>query len=337
MCADRIGTGPVLQSPATTLKRARMFNVKMRGSVSVHLFLGCIILAFFYISGCRSLDKGLQAEAISQEAYYFFKQGNYEASLGKYKQLIQQHPEAVDRVLFEMGIIHAHPGNIHKDYQKAMECFQKIVKDYPGSDYGHDSRMMILQIKNVILKDKIIAAQQTQIDTSSKKLMEIEYENIVLKKKIESLRLKLVELRTEPVDEVLIEKRARRLTLFSKGEVIKTYRIALGGNPVGPKEKQGDNKTPEGIYTIESRNRASDFHLSLRISYPNEKDKRRARELGVYPGGDIMIHGIKNGFSSVGAFHTRIDWTKGCIAVTDKEIKEIERLVPNGTRVEIRP
>ena len=81
----------------------------------------------------------------------------------------------------------------------------------------------------------------------------------------------------------------------------------------------------------------SDYHMSLRISYPNETDKKRAKELGVSPGGDIMIHGIKNGFSWIGSFHAEIDWTKGCIAVTDEEMDEIERLVPNGTRVEIRP
>jgi len=111
----------------------------------------------------------------------------------------------------------------------------------------------------------------------------------------------------------------------------------LGGNPNGPKERQGDNKTPEGTYVINSRNRDSRYHLSLRISYPNEKDKKRAKELGVSPGGDIMIHGIKNGFSWAGGLHTEVDWTKGCIAVTDEEIEEIEKLVPNGAIVEIRP
>src|SRR6266567_3135121 len=125
--------------------------------------------------------------------------------------------------------------------------------------------------------------------------------------------------------------------LISKGEVLKTYKIALGGNPDGPKERHGDNKTPEGTYTIDSRNTNSLYHLSLHISYPNEKDKRRAKELGVAPGGDIMIHGIKNGFSWVGSSHTEADWTKGCIAVTDEEIEEISKVAPNGTTVEIRP
>ncbi len=138
-------------------------------------------------------------------------------------------------------------------------------------------------------------------------------------------------------DKILIEKAARRLTLFSKGEAVKICRIALGGNPMGPKEREGDNKTPEGTYKIDSRNRISRYHLALHISYPNDKDRVRAKDLGVSPGGDIMIHGIKYGFGWVGGFHTWLDWTKGCIAVTNKEIEEIDKLVPNGTVVEIRP
>jgi murein L,D-transpeptidase YafK len=138
-------------------------------------------------------------------------------------------------------------------------------------------------------------------------------------------------------DKVLIEKAARRLTLFSKEQAIKTYKVALGGNTVGPKEREGDGKTPEGIYTIDSRNKRSGYHLSLHVSYPNDKDRKRAKELDVSPGGDVMIHGIKNGFGWVSSFHTWLNWTKGCIAVTDKEIEEIDKLVPNGTVVEIRP
>ena len=139
------------------------------------------------------------------------------------------------------------------------------------------------------------------------------------------------------IDKVLVEKKARRLILLSKEQTIKTYKIALGGNPDGPKEREGDKKTPEGSYIIDSRNKHSGYHLSLHISYPNQKDRKRAKELGVSPGGNIMIHGIKNGFGSIGRFHTWLNWTKGCIAVTDKEIEEIDTLVRNGTVVEIRP
>jgi L,D-peptidoglycan transpeptidase YkuD (ErfK/YbiS/YcfS/YnhG family) len=304
------------------------------------------------IWGCNHFDEGHQIRSISREANDFFNQGNYEASLSKYEQLIEKHSAAVtDRVLFEMGIIYAHPRNERKDYQKSLECFQKIVKDYPDSQYRRDSQVMIFQIHNVINKDKIIAVQQTQIETSWQGVKSRENEIITLQEQIEALEKqieireeqietleqKIIARRTEPVDKVLVEKKERRLTLLSKGEVIKTYKIALGGDPVGPKERQGDNKTPEGTYIIDSRNNNSDYHLSLHISYPNEKDKMRAKELGVSPGGDIMIHGIKNGLAWVGALHAGIDWTKGCIAVTDEEMEEIYKLVPNGTIVEIRP
>jgi len=303
------------------------------------------------ICSCSHFDEGHHVRSISREANDFFNQGKYEASLSKYDQIIEKHPAAADRVLFEMGIIYAHPRNEKKDYQRSLECFQKIIRDYPDSEYRRDSQMMIFQIHNVINKDKIIATQQTQIETSWQGVKSKENEIITLQEKIETLedqigtREKQIEtlegkifaLRTEPADKVLIEKKERRLTLLSKDEVIKTYKIALGGAPVGPKERQGDNKTPEGTYIIDSRNSNSGYHLSLHISYPNEKDKMRAKDLGVSPGGDIMIHGIKNGFSLVGASQAEVDWTKGCIAVTDEEMEEIYKLVPNGTIVEIRP
>ncbi len=109
------------------------------------------------------------------------------------------------------------------------------------------------------------------------------------------------------------------------------------GTANGPKDTEGDNKTPEGIYTIDSRNNKSRYHLSLHISYPNPKDIQHARTLGVSPGGNIMIHGIMNGLGWIGRLHRWFDWTKGCIGVTNPEIDEIARLVPNGTMVEIRP
>jgi L,D-peptidoglycan transpeptidase YkuD (ErfK/YbiS/YcfS/YnhG family) len=304
-----------------------------------------------FIFSCSHFDEGHKVRSISREANDFYNQGKYEASLTKYKQIIEKHPVVADRVLFEMGIIYGHPKNKNKDYQKSLDCFQKIEKDYPHSEYRRESQMMIFQIHNVINKDKIIAAQQTQIETSWQGVRSRENEIITLKEKIktleeqietreeqiETLEKRIIAFRTEPADKVLIEKKERRLTLLSKGEVIKTYKIALGGDPVGPKERQGDNKTPEGTYTIDSRNDNSGYHLSLHISYPNEKDKMRAKELGVSPGGEIMIHGIKNGLAWVGALHAGIDWTKGCIAVTDEEMEEIYKFVPNGTIVEIRP
>jgi murein L,D-transpeptidase YafK len=164
-----------------------------------------------------------------------------------------------------------------------------------------------------------------------------EYEIVDLQKEVETLEQKVFELRREPVDKVVIEKKKRLLSLISGGETIKTYNVALGTNPVGPKERAGDLKTPEGTYIIESRNRNSAYHLALRISYPNEQDKVHAQKLGFSPGGDIMIHGLKNALSWVGSIHAEMDWTEGCIAVTNEEIEEIARLVPDGTLVEIRP
>jgi outer membrane protein assembly factor BamD (BamD/ComL family) len=342
---DISGRGLVLWT-STLLTSTKTYTGKKHREIGEYLrvlFL-CILITPVLIYGCSYSLEGLQSRSIFEEANDSFNQGKYEASLAKYGQITEKYPALADRVLFEMGIVYAYPRNESKDYQKSMECFQKLVRDYPDSEYRRDSQMMILQLHNVIIKDEIITTQQTQIEASRQEVNIKENEIITLQEKIKALeqeiqRLgqKIFELRTEPADKVLIEKKDRRLTLLSKGEVIKTYRIALGGNPVGPKERQGDNKTPEGTYIIDSRNRESGYHLSLHISYPNEKDKMRAKELGISPGGDILIHGIKNGFSWVGASHARVDWTKGCIAVTDEEMEEIAKLVPNGTIVEIRP
>jgi murein L,D-transpeptidase YafK len=116
-----------------------------------------------------------------------------------------------------------------------------------------------------------------------------------------------------------------------------SYSVALARGGLGPKERQGDHKTPEGLYVIDSRNQSSRFHLALHVSYPNEADRERARKLRVDPGGNIMIHGIHNGLGWLGASHRLIDWTDGCIAVTDREIEDIWTLVPNGTPIEIQP
>ncbi len=142
---------------------------------------------------------------------------------------------------------------------------------------------------------------------------------------------------TPKADQVVVVKSTRTLKLFSRGKVIRTYKVALGTNPVGAKEQQGDQKTPEGTYTLDRRNPKSQFYKSIHISYPNEQDRRQAQQKGHSPGGDIMIHGLPNGYGAVGAAHRLRDWTDGCIAVTDAEIDEIWKLVPDGTPIEIRP
>lgn len=138
-------------------------------------------------------------------------------------------------------------------------------------------------------------------------------------------------------DRILVEKSHRRLTLLWKGTPVKSYDVALGGAPAGRKQCQGDNRTPEGLYRIDARNAASRYHRALHVSYPNAQDLANARHLRCSPGGDIMIHGLPNGYGWLGASHRLHDWTLGCIAVTDAEIEEIWDAVPNGTAVEIRP
>jgi murein L,D-transpeptidase YafK len=137
------------------------------------------------------------------------------------------------------------------------------------------------------------------------------------------------------IDRVLVEKSERRMSLLDDGAVVKTYRIALGREPVGDKERQGDGRTPEGTFRIDRRNAASQYHRSLHIDYPDAAHRARARRLGVSPGGDIFIHGLPNG---AGWLVPRgVDWTAGCIAVSNDEIEEIWTLVRDGTPIEIRP
>ena len=138
-------------------------------------------------------------------------------------------------------------------------------------------------------------------------------------------------------DALVIEKARHRLTLLRKGKVLKVYRIALGRNPAGAKRREGDGRTPEGRYRIDWRNAKSKYHLALHISYPDKADRARARKLGVSPGGAIMIHGLPQGLGWIGKLHRMVDWTNGCVAVTDREIEELWRAVPNGTPVTIKP
>ncbi|UFS71436.1 L,D-transpeptidase family protein [Geomonas sp. RF6] len=314
-------------------------HVARAASRRLQLLLFCVGLAGGVLPGCTHLKSGYQSKAAFEEADRDFGQGKFSNSVQKYEQVLLKYPKEGDRALFEMGVVYSHPRNEQKDYQKALECYSRIVADYPGSAYRQDSEMMIFYINNVIFKDGLIASQQALIERLREDVRSRGEEIGTLQKKIKELEEKITVISAPkgPADKIVVEKSARRMTLFSNGAVLKSYKIALGGNPVGAKEMQGDNKTPEGTYTIDSRKKSSQYHLSLHISYPNEEDKKRAKQLGVSPGGDIMIHGIKSGFSWVGNLHTEIDWTKGCIAVTDEEIEEIDRLVPNGTVVEIRP
>jgi murein L,D-transpeptidase YafK len=132
-------------------------------------------------------------------------------------------------------------------------------------------------------------------------------------------------------DQVVVNKSRRELLLLRGNVILRQYRIALGRDPIGHKQCEGDGRTPEGRYTIDRRNPKSKYHLSLHISYPNADDVARAQAAAVEPGGDIMIHGLKDGELRDG------DWTQGCIAVTNEEMEEIWGLVPDGTVIVIEP
>ncbi len=138
-------------------------------------------------------------------------------------------------------------------------------------------------------------------------------------------------------DSVLIEKAKRKMYLIHNDKSFREYDISLGDSPVGHKQQQGDEKTPEGNYLIDFRNPDSHYHLSLHINYPSKTDKANARRLGVNPGGDIFIHGLPNGMGLLPVLFKGRDWTDGCIAVSNSEIEEIWKLVKNGTPIEIRP
>lgn len=133
------------------------------------------------------------------------------------------------------------------------------------------------------------------------------------------------------VTSIVVQKSDRKMYLLHGSEVLKSYRIKLGGNPIGHKQFEGDGKTPEGAYFINFKNPRSEFHLSLKISYPNEADRAHAALLGKNPGGDIFIHGGPN--RKVG----RRDWTAGCIAVTDKQMEEVYSMVKTGVPIFIKP
>jgi murein L,D-transpeptidase YafK len=138
-------------------------------------------------------------------------------------------------------------------------------------------------------------------------------------------------------DLLVVNKGDRHLLAYSHGQLLRSYRVSLGREPVGTKWRQGDRRTPEGVYSIDSRNPSSAFHRALHVSYPSSSDVARAKAGGYDPGGEIMVHGIHNGLGWIGKAHRLVDWTTGCIAVTDAEIEELYRIVPDGTRIEIKP
>jgi murein L,D-transpeptidase YafK len=146
--------------------------------------------------------------------------------------------------------------------------------------------------------------------------------------------LGLGSVQTYAPDRIVVRKAERKLALYRGPELLKSYKVALGREPVGPKRRRGDGRTPEGRYTIDYRNARSAYYRALHISYPGPEDVREARRLGVDPGGEIMIHGLPNGVAAAGEGE---DWTEGCIAVTNEAMDELWTLVADGIVIEIQP
>ncbi len=140
-----------------------------------------------------------------------------------------------------------------------------------------------------------------------------------------------------PISQVLVRKDERRLYLLAGEQVVRSYRISLGDNPVGHKLYEGDERTPEGEYTLDWRNPNSDYYKSIHISYPNDRDRELARAWGLNPGGSIMIHGLPNEAGDLAFAYLGLDWTNGCIAVSNEEMEEIWQLVADGTPIRITP
>jgi murein L,D-transpeptidase YafK len=138
-------------------------------------------------------------------------------------------------------------------------------------------------------------------------------------------------------DRIVVLKSERKLYLYAGDTVLRSMDIALGLMPEGPKQREGDYRTPEGSYVIEEKKSDSDFFLALRVSYPNAADVAHARSLGVDPGGEIMIHGLPNSPRRSEAAYSGTDWTDGCIAVSNSDMIDLWRLISVSTPIEIRP
>jgi murein L,D-transpeptidase YafK len=138
-------------------------------------------------------------------------------------------------------------------------------------------------------------------------------------------------------DMVLVEKSKSRLYLMKEGQPFASFRVSFGSNPRGHKQEQGDGRTPEGRYILDYKNAGSAYYKSIHISYPNAKDRKAARKRGVDPGGDIMIHGQKNGYGRLSFIVQRFNWTNGCIALSDRDMDTVWNAIKPGTPIEIRP
>ena len=139
------------------------------------------------------------------------------------------------------------------------------------------------------------------------------------------------------VDRVLVRKSERRMYLMHGGNIVRSYKVSLGLSPTGQKEREGDFRTPEGSYRLDVRNPHSDYFLSIKVSYPNPEDVKRARARHWDTGGSIMIHGMPNLMKHDPDYYLSHDWTDGCIAVSNSDMVEIWMLVPDEVSIDILP
>ena len=139
------------------------------------------------------------------------------------------------------------------------------------------------------------------------------------------------------IDKIVVHKSENRMEVFSKGKLLKRYTVSIGQTPIGDKQSEGDKRTPEGQYIIHDKNPNSGYYKNLGISYPDDNDIREAKRANVSPGGEVKIHGLRNGLGFIGKFHRIINWTAGCIALTNAEIDELYNATPIGTPIEIKP
>lgn len=138
-------------------------------------------------------------------------------------------------------------------------------------------------------------------------------------------------------DLVVVEKARHQLSLYRKNQLLESFHIALGGNPLGHKQQEGDQRTPEGRYSLDSKNAHSHYYKSIHISYPNLTDSARAKALGLNPGGAIMIHGQKQGWAWAELATQRLDWTLGCIALTNEDMDKVWQAINVPVAIEIKP
>jgi len=152
----------------------------------IHFFLACIVIILVLMCGCTYLNQISLTRPDFKEANDLMRRGNYKASLSKYEQIIAQYPSEGDRALFEMGVIYAFPRNQQRDYQKSLECFQKIIKDYPESRYRQGSNVMIFLINEVSRQRKQIDKLERQVEEFEKRIGQMKEIDMNLKEKKKS-------------------------------------------------------------------------------------------------------------------------------------------------------